>query len=99
MRPAGVRAFEARTDDNSAIYSYEQRKSAMLPPEFEKRFRGYKRAWNFFSAQPPGYRRLSIFRVVSAKREETRVTRLEKLIRESARGRRIDYAIAPPTKK
>jgi uncharacterized protein YdeI (YjbR/CyaY-like superfamily) len=100
MMPAGVKAFEARTDDNSAIYSYEQRKSATLPPEFEKRFRSNKRAWNFFSAQPPGYRRLSIFRVVSAKREETRVKRLEKLIRESGRGRRIDYTIArAPTKK
>jgi uncharacterized protein YdeI (YjbR/CyaY-like superfamily) len=100
MMPAGVKAFEARTDDNSAIYSYEQRKSATLPPECEKRFRSDKKAWKFFSAQPPGYRRLSIFRVVSAKREETRVKRLEKLIRESARGRRIDYAIAPaPTKK
>jgi uncharacterized protein YdeI (YjbR/CyaY-like superfamily) len=41
-----------------------------------------------------------MFRVVSAKRKETRVKRLETLIRESARDRRIDYAIAPaPTKK
>ncbi|HEY4742223.1 MAG: YdeI/OmpD-associated family protein [Candidatus Acidiferrales bacterium] len=95
MKPAGVKAFEARTDDNSAIYSYEQRKSATLPPEFEKRFRRNKKAWKFFSAQPPGYRRLSIFRVVSAKREETRVKRLEILVRESARGRRIDYVAAP----
>src|SRR5262245_41893754 len=28
MRPAGLRAFEARTDDRSAVYSYEQRHEA-----------------------------------------------------------------------
>src|SRR2546429_578887 len=27
MQPAGLRAFEARTDDNSAIYAYEQRRA------------------------------------------------------------------------
>ncbi len=99
MKPAGVKAFAARTDDNSAIYSYEQRKSAKLPAEFEKRFSSNKKAWMYFRAQAPGYQRLSIFRVMSAKREETRVKRLETLIRESERGRRIDAMAPAPAKK
>jgi uncharacterized protein YdeI (YjbR/CyaY-like superfamily) len=98
MMPAGLKAFAARTDDNSAIYAYEQRKAAKLPAAFEKRFRENQKAWDFFRAQSPGYQHLNIFRVVSAKREETRVKRLETLVRESARGRKI-YAIAPAPKK
>ena len=31
MRPAGVEAFDRRSEDKSGIYSYEQRKSAKLP--------------------------------------------------------------------
>jgi hypothetical protein len=40
-------------------------------------------------AQPPGYRRLCTHRVMSAKREETRVRRLGILIACSAKGGRI----------
>ena len=32
MRPAGVAAFERRSDDRTAIYAYEQRKTAELDP-------------------------------------------------------------------
>ena len=33
MHPAGLKAFERRTDKRSAIYSYEQRKTAKLSRE------------------------------------------------------------------
>jgi uncharacterized protein YdeI (YjbR/CyaY-like superfamily) len=36
MHAAGLAAFERRDGDRSAIYAYEQRKAATLPPEFEK---------------------------------------------------------------
>ena len=39
MRPAGLAAFERRSDDKTAIYSYEQRKAAELDAEQERRFR------------------------------------------------------------
>src|SRR4029453_3110808 len=35
VHPAGEAAYERRSDDRTAIYSYEQRKSAQLPEEFE----------------------------------------------------------------
>jgi uncharacterized protein YdeI (YjbR/CyaY-like superfamily) len=47
------------------------------------------RAWEFFSAQPPSYRRVALEWVASAKREETRRRRLEALIRDSESGLRI----------
>jgi uncharacterized protein YdeI (YjbR/CyaY-like superfamily) len=95
MRPAGLRAFERRTDDRSAIYSYEQRTKARLDPDAERSFRANKTAWSFFQAQPPSYRRTATWWVISAKREETRQKRLATLIRDSQNGR----TVAPLTRR
>ncbi len=89
MRPAGLRAFAARMDAKSGIYSYEQRKEAALEPSLVRQFRANPEAWRFFQAQPPGYRGLITWWVVSAKQEATRQKRLVKLIEESAAGRRL----------
>jgi len=89
MRPAGRKAFEARREDRSGIYSYEQRDQAMLDPAFEKRFRAKKKAWASFEAMPRSYRQAAIRWVMTAKKEETRERRLATLIEDSAAGRRI----------
>lgn len=89
MRPAGLKAFKLRTEEKSGIYAYENRKSAVLGAAAEKRFRSVPKAWAFFQAQPAGYRQLTTWWIVSAKKEETRQQRLEKLIGESEAGRRM----------
>jgi uncharacterized protein YdeI (YjbR/CyaY-like superfamily) len=89
MRPAGVAAFERRRADRTAQATYEQATEARLDPEQERRLRADPRAWEFFSAQPPWYRRTAIHWVVRAKRSETRERRLARLIEDSAGGRRI----------
>ena len=94
MAPAGLHAFEARDEANSGTYSFEQRPQA-LPPEYTERFRQNDPAWAFFQAQPPGYRRTVIHWVSSAKREETRLKRLDTLIEDSANGRRIGLLARP----
>lgn len=76
MHPVGLAAFRSRTGDRSEIYSYEQQKRATLPPAYERTFRKKPDAWKFFSAQPPGYRRVCSWWVISAKKEETRSGRL-----------------------
>jgi uncharacterized protein YdeI (YjbR/CyaY-like superfamily) len=96
MRPAGMRAYEARTEDRSQIYSYEQRGDAALSAEQEERFRAQPAAWDFFQAQPAGYRKTATWWVVSAKKEETRAKRLATLIEDSAAGRRIAQLTRPP---
>ena len=88
MRPAGLAAFQARQENKSGIYSYEQR-SAQLPAPYAKRLRQNKAAWDFFQAQSASYRKAVSWWVVSAKKEETRLKRLERLIADSARGRKI----------
>ncbi len=96
MRAAGLRAFKRRTDERSAIYSYEQRTKARLDPEAERSFRDIKTAWAFFQAQPPSYRRAATWWVISAKREETRQKRLATLIRDSQNGRTVGPLTRPP---
>ena len=90
MQPAGLKAFHAREESNSGIYAYENRDKAVFDAALEERFRANAKAWDFFHAQPPGYRKLMIFRVVSAKQEATRLRRLDQLIAECAAGRRMD---------
>jgi uncharacterized protein YdeI (YjbR/CyaY-like superfamily) len=99
MHSAGLAAFGKRDPKRSEIYAYEQRKTAMLPPEFEKKFRANKIAWKFFSSQPPWYQRTSIYRVISAKKEETRLKRLAKLIADSENQRTIAELTRPQPKK
>jgi uncharacterized protein YdeI (YjbR/CyaY-like superfamily) len=89
MTPAGLAAFARREETRSAIYSYENRHLAALDAEREARFRAARAAWDFFSRQPPSYRQTSIYWVMSAKREETRSNRLERLINISDEGRRL----------
>jgi uncharacterized protein YdeI (YjbR/CyaY-like superfamily) len=87
MRPAGLAAFAARTEEGT--YSYEQREAAAFDPEREARLRADAAAWAWFSAQPPWYRRTATHWVMSAKREETRDRRLARLIADSAAGRAV----------
>jgi uncharacterized protein YdeI (YjbR/CyaY-like superfamily) len=87
MRPAGKRAFEARSPEKTAIYSYE-REVAAFTKEQQARFEADTAAWAFFQAQAPSYRRSITHWVSSAKRDETRERRFEKLLEDSRAGRR-----------
>lgn len=89
MKPAGIAAFEKRKPEKTGIYSFEN-EAKSLAPEYEKHFRANKKAWDFFSAQPPGNQKLNIHRIMSAKQEKTQWSRLEKLIAASEAGKRID---------
>ncbi len=53
MGPAGLKAFRELAEERSAVYSYEQRKTARLDDGYEQRFRANKEAWRFFQARPP----------------------------------------------
>jgi uncharacterized protein YdeI (YjbR/CyaY-like superfamily) len=98
MRPAGLKAFAARREDRSGIYSYEQRASATFDPAFERRFRANEKAWAHFDARPASYRQAAIRWVMSAKKEETRERRLATLIEDSAAGRTVRPLTRPATR-
>jgi uncharacterized protein YdeI (YjbR/CyaY-like superfamily) len=93
MHPAGLQAFAARSEKESGIYSYEQRKNARFTREQEKQFRANKSAWEFFRSQAPWYQRVCTYWVITAKREETRLKRLSDLIAHSQNQRKIPQLI------
>ncbi len=87
MTPAGERAFE---DDQkrSGVYAYE-RPLAELSAEEDARFRANAEAWADWEKRPPGYRKVVLNWVTSAKKPETRARRLATLIEDSTAGRKI----------
>lgn len=88
MTEAGQQAFELRKEEKSAIYSHEN-ETAILSPEFEKQFKSNKKAWEFFNSQAPSYKKVMLHWIMSAKQEKTRISRLEKTIKESESGKRV----------
>ena len=88
MTPGGLAAFEKRKDARSGIYSYENQPEK-LDPIIEARFKEHQKAWDFFTAQPPSYKKSCIFYVMSGKQEATKVARIEKLISACEVGKRV----------
>ncbi len=88
MQPSGMAAFEARTPERTGIYSFEQAPSDFSEADLAT-FRRRRRAWAYFQAAAPSYRRTSTHWVVSAKRADTRARRLGELIACSDRHERI----------
>jgi uncharacterized protein YdeI (YjbR/CyaY-like superfamily) len=94
VHPAGRAAFEKRDEARSRIYSYENR-SRGFDAAREAEFRKHKRAWAFFEAQPPSYRKTAAFWVMSAVRDETQERRLMTLIDRSRDGERLPHLVSP----
>jgi len=70
-------------------WAFEQLKTARLSPRHAQRFRANRRAWAWFQAQAPWYRRTATFWVESAKQQDTRLRRLATLINAAAAGRPV----------
>lgn len=88
MTALGLAAYEARRENKSGVYSYEQRPTELTAPYAGMLARNAT-ATRFFERQTSSYRRAAIWWVISAKREETRLKRARTLIDLSARGKLI----------
>jgi uncharacterized protein YdeI (YjbR/CyaY-like superfamily) len=95
VAPPGRAAFDA-WDGKAAPYSFETSPTA-LTAEFVRQLRGHKRAWAFWGALPPGYKRVITHWVMSAKREETRARRFSILLDHARRGERVPLLTPPST--
>ena len=90
VAPAGRLAFEHRDPKKAQLYSFENRPST-LDAALERMFKANAKAWTFFRAQPPGYQKLVTRWIAQAKKEETRLTRLQIMIDASAKGTRTRW--------
>ena len=87
MTAAGVRAYE-ENKRKSGLYSYENERKELTPAQ-ETQFRKNQTAWTDWEKRPPGYRKVVLHWVTSAKRPETRAKRLATLIECCAAGEKI----------
>lgn len=87
MTEAGVRAYE-ENKARTGVYAYENALRALDEAETEL-FRSNEAAWSDWEKRPPGYRRVVLHWITSARRPETRARRLATLIEDSAAGRKI----------
>lgn len=81
----GLAAYRKRDPAKARKASYAQRDVA-LPPEYERKLKSDPAAWRWFQAARPSYRKQATWWIVSAKREETRLRRLETLVESCAKG-------------
>jgi uncharacterized protein YdeI (YjbR/CyaY-like superfamily) len=92
MTAAGERAYEV---GKRSRYSYESAAPELAAEEIAQ-FRADAKAWADWEKRPPGYRRIAMHWVVSAKKPETRARRLAMLIEDSAAGRKIGLVEGRP---
>ena len=100
MEPLGVRAYSRMSENKSSRYAYEQQ-NVNLSQKYEKLIQSNKIAWSHFQSLPASYKKPSIWWIESAKKEETRLRRLEKLIECSAKQQVLPQFLKPirPKKK
>jgi uncharacterized protein YdeI (YjbR/CyaY-like superfamily) len=88
MAEAGLVSFKACLSHKSGVYSFEQDK-VDFDAGSGTTFKADAKAWAFFAAQPPSYRKKATWWVISAKQEVAQSTRLQKLIAASRARRRL----------
>lgn len=88
MKPAGQKAFDLRKENKTGIYTYEN-DALFLNSTLKQQFKANEKAWNFFTKQPPSYKKAITQWIMCAVQEKTRQSRLEKAIRESEQQKRI----------
>jgi uncharacterized protein YdeI (YjbR/CyaY-like superfamily) len=89
MTPSGAKAFAHRKDEKSAVYAYEQEITAELSPQELRTFRRERTAWGYFEDCPPSYKKVLLHWVTTAKKPETRASRLITLVGACAAGKRL----------
>lgn len=92
MEKPGLEAFEKRNVKKIAKAYFEQ-ENVVMDPIFETELRSNEKAWSYWQSKAPGYRKQVTWWVMSAKKEETKLSRLKVLIDSSEKGE-----VIPPLK-
>jgi len=88
MKPEGLAAFSFRKEEKSKISAYEN-PAIDFSKSYEKKLKTNKQAWNYFQSKSPSYRKTTTRWVMSAKQEETRLKRLNELIKDCTFSKKI----------
>ena len=89
LMPAGEQAFGHRKEHKSVVYSYEQAVTAEFSAQELRAFKREKAAWKFFEGTPPSYKKVMLHWVTTAKKGETRASRVTTLVNACAARKRL----------
>jgi len=92
MTPDGLLAYEKRDEKKSKQATYEREK-VLLRKDFQNKLKKNANAWSYFHNQSPSYQKQATWWIMSAKKEETRLKRLQILIESSEK-----EEVIPPMK-
>jgi uncharacterized protein YdeI (YjbR/CyaY-like superfamily) len=87
MTPAGLAGIDFPLEQGESKPPIK--KDVPLPDWMETALKGHPSAWEYFNSLPPSHCKRYIGWITSAKREETRMARLEKAIALLEQGKRI----------
>jgi uncharacterized protein YdeI (YjbR/CyaY-like superfamily) len=89
MTSAGIAAIEKAKESGSWESAYTNKIKDAIPDDFEKALRKHEKAWSNFQNFANSYRNMYIGWVISAKTEETRKQRIEKVIEQSLLNKKL----------
>ncbi len=90
MYPAGEAAFKKLDSKNAMQFAYEQKK-IVLDKKYEAQIKAKEKAWSFFDNLAPSYKKSTIYWIISAKQEATRLRRLKILIESAEDGLMVPH--------
>jgi len=86
MTTAGLAVIEAAKADGS-WNALDDVESLVIPPDLAAALAADPKAAAGWEANPPSQRKMALWTIVSAKREETRASRVSRVVRAAAEGR------------
>jgi uncharacterized protein YdeI (YjbR/CyaY-like superfamily) len=81
MKFEGIEAFNKRQGCDSGVFPFEKAETK-LDDFLEEKFKANSKAWSFFNATAPSYKRIAVNWIMSADQRSIREERLDMLIRE-----------------
>ena len=88
MQSPGLKAFANFRKESTGKYSFE-RDHVELDENYKKSIKENANAWEFFEKLSPSVKKQSVWWIMSAKREDTRLRRLNVLINSSSNQEKI----------
>lgn len=89
MTPAGIKKIEAAKADGTWS-TLDPVDTLQIPQHLAKALSKNKKALNYFNAFPPGIKKQLVYWVLSAKRDETRASRIKEIVSKAARNERAN---------
>lgn len=98
MTNSGLAVYGTRPLQDNEIFNIPLDDPSLICAEWSKSWKNSPEALVFFNLQPAGYRKQLIRWIISAKREETRCKRINRIIHYCQGGKRMPFPGAPKEK-